>query len=89
MVAKEKLPEATTRPVNWKPRYVAKYVAKFYKSELETWPKNAEGNPKKQFIRAVDEICSILKLDFAAAKYACRQVLNLTDKGGDLAPPIL
>ncbi len=89
MVAKEKLPTATTRPLNWKPRYVAKDVAKFYKSELKTWPKNAEGNPKKRFIRAVDEICSILKLDFAAAKYACRQVLNLIDEGGDLAPPVL
>ena len=89
MLAQKKLPEATTRPVNWKARYIAKYVAQFYKSELKTWPRNTNGNPTKRFIKAVDEICSILKLDFAAAKYACRQVLNLIDEGGDLAPPIL
>ena len=74
---------------NWRSRYIAKYAANFYETELKTWPRNANGNPKKRFIKAVDEICSILKLDFAGAKYACSQVLNLIDEGKHLEPPIL
>ena len=87
--AKLKLPEPKTRPVNWRSRYIARYVANFYRAELNMWPINQNGNPKKQYILAVKRICTVLQFDFAAAKYACAEVLNLFTKGEDLEPPIL
>ena len=78
-----------SRPKSWRSRYIARYVARFYLERKGNLPRNASGNPIKKYITAVDDICVCLKLDFPAAKYACKEVLNLFAKGEDLDPPIL
>ena len=78
-----------SRPKSWRSRYIARYVARFYLERKGNLPRNASGNPIKKYITAVDDICVCLKLDFPAAKYACKEVLNLFAKGEDLEPPIL
>ena len=84
-----KSPKTISRPKNWRSRYIARYVAIFYRVRKGSLPRNASGNPIKKYITAVDDICVCLKLDFPAAKYACKEVLNLFAKGEDLDPPIL
>ena len=78
-----------SRPKSWRSRYIARYVARFYLERKGNLPRNASGNPIKKYITAVDDICVCLKLDFPAAKYACKEFLNLFAKGEDLEPPIL
>ena len=87
--AKLKLPEKKTRPSSWRSRYIARYAAKYYKAELKDWPINENGNPKKKYVLAVDKICKVLNFEFAAATYACREVMNLIKEGTDLEPPII
>lgn len=84
-----KSPKTISRPKNWRSRYIARYVARFFLARTGSLPRNTSGNPIKKYITAVDEICVCLKLDFPAAKYACLEVLNLFAKGEDLDPPIL
>ena len=84
-----KSPKTISRPKNWRSRYIARYVAIFFRARTGSLPRNGSGNPIKKYITAVDEICVCLKLDFPAAKYACLEVLNLFAKGEDLDPPIL
>ena len=84
-----KSPKTISRPKNWRSRYIARYVAIFYRVRKGSLPRNASGNPIKKYITAVHDICICLKLNFPAAKYACMEVLNLFAKGEDLDPPIL
>ena len=84
----DEVPKSISRK-NWKPRYIARYVAIFYRSTLKTLPMNSEGNPKKKYVKAVNQICKILNFDFPAAKYACAEVLNLYAEGKDLEPPLI
>ena len=84
-----KSPKTISRPKNWRSRYIARYVAIFYRVRKGSLPRNASGNPIKKYVTAVNEICVCLKLEFPAAKYACKEVLNLFAKGEDLDPPIL
>ena len=84
-----KSPKTITRPRSWRSRYIARYVAIFNRVRKGSLPRNASGNPIKKYVTAVNEICVCLKLEFPAAKYACKEVLNLFAKGEDLDPPIL
>ena len=84
-----KSPKTISRPKNWRSRYIARYLAIFYRVRKGSLPRNASGNPIKKYVTAVNEICVCLKLEFPAAKYACKEVLNLFAKGEDLDPPIL
>ena len=84
-----KSPKTISRPKNWRSRYIARYVAIYFRARTGSLPRNDSGNPIKKYITAVHDICICLKLNFPAAKYACMEVPNLFAKGEDLDPPIL
>ena len=74
---------------NWRSRYVAKYVAEFYSSQLGKLPQNSAGNPMDRYVKSVDRIGKLLNFDFSAAYQSCVKVLNPPSESMHLKPPIL
>ena len=74
---------------SWRSRYVAKYVAEFYSSQLGKLPQNSAGNPMDRYVKSVDRIGKLLNFDFPAAYQSCVNVLNLPSEAMHLKPPIL
>ena len=45
-----KSPKTISRPKNWRSRYIARYVAVFFRARTGSLPRNASGNPFKKYI---------------------------------------
>lgn len=87
----EQTPKSKTRPPNWRTRYIASYAGKYYKAADGSYPITKDGNPKKRFISAVNDICNLInpKKNWGV-RYACKYfVLNLSRDDRDLTPPMI